>query len=134
MDVVLLDLGLPDSDGLATLTAVAAAAPAAAVVVLRSLVDASLPAPLLLQHAQDELVKGEAEPALIVRSLRYAVDKAGLVREARELFDADLTGNFVATADGTLTDCNPAFARMLGCDQVAEADRAGARWRSSAAT
>ena len=32
------------------------------------------------------------------------------------MFDADLTGNFVARVDGTVTDCNPAFARMLGYD------------------
>ena len=126
VDVVLLDLGLPDSGGLATVAAVAAAAPATAVVVLRSPGDDSLPASLLLQHAQDELVKGESEPGLIVRSLRYAVDKARLVREARELFEADLTGNFVATVDGLLTDCNPAFARMLGYAGVAEAVAGGA--------
>jgi PAS domain S-box-containing protein len=78
-------------------------------------------------HAHDELPKSETTPELVGRTLRHAIEKNRLVREARELFEADLTGNFVATVDGTLTDCNPAFARMLGYADVAEAVAGGAR-------
>ena len=62
----------------------------------------------------------------LARRAALAIENGRLVREARELFDADLTGNFVAGVDGTLTDCNPAFARMLGYDSVPEAVHGGA--------
>jgi two-component system cell cycle sensor histidine kinase/response regulator CckA len=39
----------------------------------------------------------------------------------REFFERDLTGNFIATPEGKITDCNPAFARILGFGSVAEA-------------
>jgi PAS domain S-box-containing protein len=57
----------------------------------------------------------------LARRAALAIENGRLVREARELFDADLTGNFVAAVDGTLTDCNPAFARMLGYESGREA-------------
>jgi PAS domain S-box-containing protein len=62
----------------------------------------------------------------LARRAALAIENGRLVREAKELFDADLTGNFVAAVDGTLTDCNPAFARMLGYDDVREAIDRGA--------
>ncbi len=62
----------------------------------------------------------------LARRAALAIENGRLVREARELFDADLTGNFVAAVDGTLTDCNPAFARMLGYESVREAVEGGA--------
>jgi PAS domain S-box-containing protein len=80
---------------------------------------------------------GAAAPAAVAA---LAAENARLRREARELFVADLTGNFVAAVDGTLTDCNPAFARMLGYADGAEANAGGAlaifggdvNWRSFA--
>jgi PAS domain S-box-containing protein len=62
----------------------------------------------------------------LARRAALAIENGRLVREARELFDAELTGNFVAAVDGTLTDCNPAFARMLGYESVREAVQGGA--------
>ena len=62
----------------------------------------------------------------LARRAALAIENGRLVREARELFDADLTGNFVAAVDGTLTDCNPAFARMLGYESGREAVQGGA--------
>ena len=56
----------------------------------------------------------------LARRVGLALERERLVREARELFDADLTGNFVARVDGTVTDCNPAFARMLGYEDEAD--------------
>jgi PAS domain S-box-containing protein len=126
-DVVLLDPDLPDSHGLDTVTAVAAAVPGIPIVVLTSGADTDVPRSIVLMHAHDELPRSETTPELVGRTLRHAIEKNRLVREARELFEADLTGNFVATVDGTLTDCNPAFARMLGYADVAEAVAGGAR-------
>jgi PAS domain S-box-containing protein len=159
-DVVLLDLGLPDSDGLATLDTLVRHSPLVPVVVAALPADEALSRAALRQGAQDWIVKGNTTPGQLARALRQAIarnsvmpgaaapaavaalaaENARLRREARELFDADLTGNFVAAVDGTLTDCNPAFARMLGYADGAEANAGGAlaifggdvNWRSFA--
>ncbi|MEO7274049.1 MAG: ATP-binding protein, partial [Vicinamibacterales bacterium] len=62
----------------------------------------------------------------LARRVGLALEQGRLVREARELFDADLTGNFVAAVAGTITDCNPAFALMLGYQDQADVLARGA--------
>ena len=74
-EVVLLDLSLPDSQGISTLTKMHAARPGMPIVVLTSLDDEILGLQLLQRGAQDYLVKGEVTGALLRRSLRYAVER-----------------------------------------------------------
>ena len=81
-DVVLLDLSLPDSDGLSTLGAINAAAPQVPVVVLSHRDDEALALQAVQAGAQDYLVKGQTE-GLLVRALRYAVERARLELERR---------------------------------------------------
>jgi signal transduction histidine kinase len=57
----------------------------------------------------------------LARRTALTIENGKLLREARELFDADLTGNFVAAFDGRILECNLAFARMLRFATVAEA-------------
>jgi len=44
----------------------------------------------------------------------------------RQLFDNDITGNYISTPEGKIILCNPAFARVFGFSSVAEAMRASA--------
>ena len=74
-DLLLLDLGLPDSQGLDPLTLVRAHAPGAAIVVLTGLEDESLAISALQMGAQDYLVKGQASGKSLVRSLRHAIER-----------------------------------------------------------
>jgi two-component system, NarL family, sensor histidine kinase UhpB len=74
-EVVLLDLSLPDSQGIGTLTKMHAARPGMPIVVLTSLDDETLGLQLLQRGAQDYLVKGEMTASLLRRSLRYAVER-----------------------------------------------------------
>jgi len=74
-DVLLLDLSLPDSQGMATLNTMRAAKPGMPIVVLTSLDDEVLGLQLLQAGAQDYLVKGELTPSLLRRSLRYSVER-----------------------------------------------------------
>ena len=74
-EVVLLDLSLPDSQGIGTLTKMHAARPGMPIVVLTSLDDEILGLQLLQRGAQDYLVKGEVTGSLLRRSLRYAVER-----------------------------------------------------------
>ena len=74
-DAVLLDLSLPDSQGIETLAKVRTAKPGMPIVVLSSLEDEVLGLQLLQRGAQDYLVKGEVTASLLRRSLRYAVER-----------------------------------------------------------
>ena len=73
--VILLDLTLPDSDGLGTFIRMQAKAPNVPIVVLSGLDDEALAVQTVQQGAQDYLVKGHVEDFILVRSLRYALQR-----------------------------------------------------------
>jgi signal transduction histidine kinase len=85
VDVVLLDLSLPDSSGLATLSAVTTAAPSVPVVVLTGLDDEDADTAALQGGAQDYLVKRWMEPEVLSRSIRLAIERHRLRRELEAL-------------------------------------------------
>jgi len=74
-DIILLDLGLPDAQGLEAIRRAHAAAPGVPVVVLTGLDDESLAVQALQQGAQDYLIKGQIETRGLLRSLRYAIER-----------------------------------------------------------
>ena len=75
VDVVLLDLRLPDTMGLDGLTRLVQEFPEVPVVVLTGMDDEALGLRAVQEGAQDFLVKGRSETALIERSLRYAIER-----------------------------------------------------------
>jgi len=80
-DVILLDLSLPDSSGLETLTSMLEHAPDVPIILLTGLSDESTGVDALKQGAQDYLIKGEVDSNLIVRSIRYAIERKRLLVE-----------------------------------------------------
>jgi signal transduction histidine kinase/DNA-binding NarL/FixJ family response regulator len=76
-DVVLLDLSLPDSQGLDNLATVRDAAPGVPILVLTGLDDEEVAVRALRVGAQDYLVKGQAEGSSVVRAIRYARERKG---------------------------------------------------------
>ncbi|MEO5956283.1 MAG: PAS domain S-box protein, partial [Nitrospiraceae bacterium] len=74
-DAVLLDLSLPDSQGLDTLVRLHEAAKDVAIVVLTGIEDEALGVRLIQAGAQDYLVKGQVTGPLLTRSLRYATER-----------------------------------------------------------
>ena len=93
VDLVLLDLSLPDSQGIATVLAVRAEAPDVPIVVVTSTADERLAAQSLQSGAQDYLIKDEVDPRMLARSIRYAIDRHQLQRELVNLSLTDeLTG------------------------------------------
>lgn len=85
-DVMLLDLSLPDSEGLETVTRAHAAAPGLPIVVMTGLDREEVGMQALQQGAQDYLVKGMAEPRPLVRSLHYAIYRRAMeVQSERHL-------------------------------------------------
>ncbi|MHB1048164.1 MAG: ATP-binding protein [Thermoanaerobaculia bacterium] len=85
-DAVLLDLGLPEAAGLETFRRMHAAAGLVPIVVLTGLGDRALALECVKQGAEEYLVKGQAGPEALARTLRYAVERA---RHRRRLLAAE---------------------------------------------
>lgn len=75
-DVVLLDLSLPDCHGLATVSEIYTQLPPVPIVILSVLEDESLAIEALQKGAQDYLVKGQVDSNLLVRAIRYAIERS----------------------------------------------------------
>jgi signal transduction histidine kinase len=105
VDVILLDLGLPDSKGLGAIRRAHAAAPTAPVVVLTGLDDDSLAAQTLREGAQDYLIKGQFESRNLLRTLRYAIERKRLER---------LKDEFVSTVSHELRTPLTSITASLG--------------------
>ena len=73
MDVILLDLGLPDSDGLATFAGIRAHAPDIPVIILSAGDSEMLALQMIQEGAEDYLVKSACNRELLVRAVRYAL-------------------------------------------------------------
>lgn len=92
-DIVLLDLSLPDSQGLETFLRAHAQSPAVPIVVLTGNADETFALEAVRQGAQDYLVKGSASGKVILRSIRYAIERNRTQSELRSLSLVDeLTG------------------------------------------
>lgn len=120
-DVVLLDLSLPDSQGLETFQELHQRHEGVPVVVLTGLDDETVALRAVQEGAQDYLVKGQVDGHALVRSLRYAIERQrssyyqALLAE-RERFDAAISqmsdGIVVADSRWRITSTNRA-ARLL---------------------
>jgi diguanylate cyclase (GGDEF)-like protein len=74
-DAVLLDLSLPDGHGLSTLRQMQAANPTIPIIILSGFSDQALAVQAVQNGAQDYLVKGQGQPELLTRSIRYAIER-----------------------------------------------------------
>jgi signal transduction histidine kinase/DNA-binding response OmpR family regulator len=75
VDLVILDLGLPDSQGLETFMQVNKKVPNLPVVVLTGLADENLGLAAVRQGAQDYLVKGSVDYKVLAQTIRYALER-----------------------------------------------------------
>ncbi len=119
LDVVLLDLNLPDARGFETLSRIQSAYPAVPVVVLTGLGGDETGFEAVRRGAQDFLIKGEIDTNLLVRTLRYAIER----NQARQqLLESEsrlrLLTEQVAAVLWT-TDCELRFTSVLGGETAA---------------
>ena len=82
-DVVLLDLDLPDSRGIETLDAFIDQTPAAPVIVLTGRDETELGVTAIRQGAQDYIYKGNLTNELLLRTIRYAVERHAIQHQLR---------------------------------------------------
>jgi DNA-binding response OmpR family regulator len=83
-DVVLLDLSLPDSQGLHTVREIERAAPQTPVVVLTGLDDEAVALEAVRAGAQDYLVKSDVAGHLLARVIRYAIERNRIGQRLRQ--------------------------------------------------
>lgn len=122
VDVVMLDLSLPDSSGLDTLIKVHDSAPHVPIIVLTSTEDEVLAVDALKHGAQDYLVKGQADGTLIIRSVRYAVERQRAreaLRESEERMRLLIEGVtdyaiFMVDTEGLVQTWNAGAERITG--------------------
>ncbi|TAE58268.1 MAG: hybrid sensor histidine kinase/response regulator [Nostocales cyanobacterium] len=82
-DVILLDLTLPDSQGLSSLPLLINHAPSTPIVVLTNINDEELAIEAVRQGAQDYLVKRQVNPNTLVRSVQYAIARKQVLEQLR---------------------------------------------------
>jgi two-component sensor histidine kinase len=84
VDVVLLDLGLPDGDGMETVRRVRKLAPQVPLIVISGRDDDTAVAEAMLEGVQDYLVKGQIETRALPRALRHAIERFRLLARAAQ--------------------------------------------------
>lgn len=122
---VLLDLTLPDSLGLETLSAVTSLVPSVPVVVLTAVEDQALGLEAL-QHGADEfLVKGETSPSAVIRAVRYSIERKKQMRalrqmhrSTREIIERARDAFVAVDADGLIIDWNRKAQTLFGFSRL----------------
>jgi PAS domain S-box-containing protein len=108
VDAVLLDLGLPDSQGLESVRAILRAAPAVPIVVLTGHDDDELGAQAMQVGAQDFQSKAGCDSRSLLRALRYAVERGRLQEQTREIILRNVDAMIVVSEQGTIRFVNRA--------------------------
>jgi diguanylate cyclase (GGDEF)-like protein/PAS domain S-box-containing protein len=121
VEVVLLDLSLPDGRGVEAFDQVFLAAPNALILVLATERDEETARRAVQRGAQDYLVKGHADAHWLPRALRYLIEckanrDALRTSEARfrAMSDASPLGIFVSDAEGSCVYTNAAYHAISG--------------------
>jgi PAS domain S-box-containing protein len=137
IDLVLLDLGLSDSQGLDTLTSVARTHPAMPVVALTGLDDDELASRTVQAGGQDYLTKNTVTPEILRRTIRHAFERKRVESQIKTALDA-LTrseenfrcsledsplGVRVATVKGETIYVNKVFLELYGYANIDELNR-----------
>lgn len=109
-DIILLDLSLPDGYGLDTVIQTHVARPEIPIVVMSGLGDEELALKALHEGAQDYLVKGRVDSDLLIRSVRYSIERKQSEEALRKAYDEleqrvrERTEELVLTNDALLAE------------------------------
>jgi len=115
--LILLDLGLPDSEGFDTFAKAYAEAPRVPIIVLSGLTDEDLAMKTVQRGAQDYLVKGNLDSYSLLRAIRYAIERKRSEEELRGqalIFENIQDSIIVTDLEGNIIRWNPAAERMFG--------------------
>ncbi|MGZ9234856.1 MAG: PAS domain S-box protein [Anaerolineales bacterium] len=120
-NAVLLDLNLPDSEGLGTLHSVLSFTPNTPVIVMTGQADDEMGLGALQAGAQDYLIKGQLDGRLLMRVIQYAIQRkqtemqlADALEFTKHLLTSSPIGIFTYKLSGECLSANPAAAQMVG--------------------
>lgn len=121
VDVILLDLNLDDSSGYHTFAHVRRVAPGTAILVLSGSDDEKLASRTVREGAQDYLMKGSFDGKLLLRAIRYALERKASEEALRKsettlraIFENSLDAILMCRQDGRLVEANEAAAILMG--------------------
>jgi signal transduction histidine kinase len=124
VEVILLDLGLPDSQGLETLKRVYAQVSELPIVVLTGLNDEMIGVQAVNEGAQDYLIKGQVDTHLLRRTIRYAIErKQAEERERRLQLQLDLSNRLASLGlmvEGIAHEINNPLTSAIGFAHLQE--------------
>jgi PAS domain S-box-containing protein len=119
--VVLLDLSLPDSTGVDTVSAMQNHAAQVPIIVLTGLDDESIGIKAVQEGAQDYLVKGQFVASALMRAIHYAIERHRLRQNlqtseirCRDLFENASDAIVSFTTEGIVTEVNRGLETLLG--------------------
>jgi len=121
IDVVLLDLGLPDSSGLETFHRARAGGGGEPIIVISGLDDETIALEAVRGGAQDYLVKGRIEGQLLARVIHYAIERKRVEKQLRAsesrlaaIVQAALDAHVTMDDTGTIVTWNPQAQAVFG--------------------
>ncbi|MBU4606648.1 MAG: response regulator, partial [Proteobacteria bacterium] len=121
-DLIMADLGLPDSQGIATFHRLTEAAPATPIIILTGLGDREVALACLREGAQDYITKNEMSPLSLGKAVRYALERwrsQQALKASEEKFSKVFKHSPVwvvisSLEDGTYLEVNDAFLNAVG--------------------
>ncbi len=134
-DIVLLDLGLPDSAGMDSVMEIRKQSPTIPIILFTGIDDDEIALKALHLDVQDYLAKGQIDRNLLVRSIRYAIERKRAVEALRDsearfrrLSESGIIGIVYFDADGRIIDGNDKFLAMIGSNREELAAGRVRRW------
>ena len=122
VEVILLDLGLPDSQGLATLKKIYAQVSQTPIVVLTGLNDETVGLQAVNEGAQDYLIKGQVDTDLLKRTIRYAIERKQTEERERQLqLQLNLSSRLASLGlmlEGIVHEINNPLSSVIGFAQM----------------
>lgn len=126
-ELILLDLGLPDSQGLATFIKIHNQAAEKPIIVLSGNIDVELSLKTMQEGAQDYFVKGKLDCNLLTRAIHYALERHKIKSELKQkiseisvnreliqkIIDKTVDGLIIVDQNGIMRFINPAAATIL---------------------
>lgn len=123
IDIVLLDLNLPDCSGLDCLKCVMDERPELPIIILTGFTDENSAVEALRRGAQDYIRKTEISGNMLDRSMRYAIERKSVERALREgeekfrrIFQSSKDAILITSGNGRIVEINEAGIELAGYD------------------